>query len=154
MIQLKTIEINEFKVIGISVRTTNKNGQSQNDIGNLWDKFMGQNLIEQIANKNSNDIYCIYTNYDSDFNGLYTTILGCKVNSFDNIPQGFGSWTIPKTKYQVYQSAGKLPDSIVKTWTSIWQTDISRKYVADFDLYGQKSKNPENAEVDTYVSIN
>jgi predicted transcriptional regulator YdeE len=153
MTQPTTIEIEEFKVIGISVRTTNQNGQSQNDIGNLWSKFMGQNLIELIPNKNSNDIYCIYTNYESDFNGLYTTILGCKVNSFDNIPEGFISWTIPKTKYQVYKSTGKLPDSVVKTWTNIWQSDISRKYVADFEVYGQKSQNPENAEVDTYVSI-
>jgi predicted transcriptional regulator YdeE len=51
MTQPKTIELAEFKVIGISVRTTNENGQSQNDIGNLWAKLMGQNLIEQIPIK-------------------------------------------------------------------------------------------------------
>jgi predicted transcriptional regulator YdeE len=148
-----TIEIEEFKVIGISVRTTNQNGQSQNDIGNLWDKFMRQNLIEQIPNKNSDEVYCIYTNYESDFNGPYTTILGCKVDSFDNIPDGLIGWTITKSNYQVYKSTGKLPDSVVKTWTNIWQSEISRKYAADFDVYGQDSQNPENAEVDTYVSI-
>jgi len=153
MTQPMSIEIEEFKVIGISVRTTNQNGQSQKDISNLWSKFMGQNLIDQILNKKSQDIYCIYTNYESDFNGLYTTILGCRVNSFDSIPEGFISWTIPKTKYQVYKSTGKLPESVMKTWTNIWQSDIRRKYVADFDIYGQKSQNPENAEVDTYVSI-
>jgi predicted transcriptional regulator YdeE len=153
MTQSTTIEIEEFKVIGISVRTTNQNRQSQNDIGNLWGKFIEQNLIGKIPNKNSLDIYCIYTNYESDFNGLYTAILGCKVNSFDNIPEGFISWTIPKTKYQVYKSTGKLPDSVLKTWTNIWQSDTGRKYVADFDVYGQKSQNTENAEVDTYVSI-
>ena len=153
MTQPKTIEIEEFKVIGISVRTTNENGQSQNDISNLWAKFIGQNLIEQIPNKDANDIYCIYADYESDFNGPYTTILGCRVNSFDTIPHGFNNWTIPKTKYQVYKSAGKLPDCVVMTWINIWQSDVERKYIADFDLYGQKAQNPEHAEVDTYVSI-
>ncbi|HZV12359.1 MAG TPA: effector binding domain-containing protein, partial [Candidatus Kapabacteria bacterium] len=35
------ITLDEFNIIGISVRTTNQNGQSQKDIGELWEKFMG-----------------------------------------------------------------------------------------------------------------
>ena len=35
MAQSMTTEIEGFKVIGISVRTTNQNGQSQNDIGRI-----------------------------------------------------------------------------------------------------------------------
>ncbi len=148
-----TIEIEEFKVIGISVRTINKNGQSQNDIGNLWGKFMGQNLIDKVPNKLAHEIYCIYTDYENDFNGQYTTIIGCKVNSFENIPEGLTTWTIPTTKYKVYKSIGKLPECVMMTWTNIWHSDINRKCVADFDVYGQKAQNWEHAEVDTYVSI-
>lgn len=96
-----TVEIDEFKIIGIAIRTTNQNGQSQNDIGNLWGKFMGQNIMEQIPNKEANDVYCIYTDYETDFNGPYTTIIGCRVNLFGNIPEGFISKTILTTKYQV-----------------------------------------------------
>ncbi len=153
MTKVMTLEIEEFKVIGISVSTINKNRQSQNDIGNLWDKFMGQNLIEQIPNKLTHEIYCIYTDYENDFNGRYTTIIGCKVNSFENIPNGLIALTIPTTKYQVYKSIGKLPECVVMTWNNIWQSNIDRKYIADFDVYGQKAQNPEHAEVDTYVSM-
>ena len=28
-----------MKIIGISVRTTNQNGQAMQDIGNLWERF-------------------------------------------------------------------------------------------------------------------
>jgi|ERR1017187_3768469 predicted transcriptional regulator YdeE len=153
MTQPKTIELAEFKVIGISVRTTNENGQSQNDIGNLWAKLMGQNLIEQIPNKDTNDIYCIYSDYERDFKGPYTAMLGCRVNSFEKIPAGFSYRTIPKTRYQVYKSTGKLPDCVVMTWINIWKSTIERKYIADFDLYGQRAQDPEHAEVHTYVSI-
>jgi predicted transcriptional regulator YdeE len=153
MTKFTDIEIDEFKIVGIAVRTTNRNGQSQNDIGDLWGMFIEQNLIDQIPNKLTNDVYCVYTDYESDFNGPYTTIIGCKVNSIDEIPAKFIGRTIPKTKYQVYKSIGRFPDSVMKTWIDIWNSDIPRKYVADFDLYGPSAQNPENAEVDTYVSI-
>jgi len=33
-------ELESFKVIGISVRTTNENGQAAKDIPFLWNKFL------------------------------------------------------------------------------------------------------------------
>jgi predicted transcriptional regulator YdeE len=149
----KTVEHSDFKIIGISVRTTNQDGKSQKDIGELWGKFMGQNILAQIPEKESNDVYCIYTDYETDFNGPYTTILGCKVRSLDSIPDGFVGKVIPAAKYNLYTSAGKLPDCVVDTWKHIWQSGVKRKYSADFDVYSEKAQNPQNAEVDTYLSI-
>ena len=146
-------ELNEFNIIGISVRTTNQNGQSQSNIGALWSKFMGQGWLKKIPNKATDDIYCIYTDYESDFNGQYTTILGCKVTSLDHIPSGLIGKTIPSSKYLVFKSNGKLPDCIVETWKNIWQSVTNRKYIADFDVYGQEAQNSENASVNTFVSI-
>jgi predicted transcriptional regulator YdeE len=148
-----TTELSEFKIIGIDVRTTNQNGQSQKDIGDLWGKFMRENIIQQIPTKVNDDTYCVYTDYENDANGFYTTILGCAVSSLDHIPGGFASKIITASKYRVYKSTGKLPDCVVETWMDIWQLNIERKFSADFDVYGPKSQDPENAEVDTYVSI-
>jgi predicted transcriptional regulator YdeE len=147
-------ELDEFYIIGISVRTSNREGKSQKDIGELFGAFFGNNLIEKIPDKKSNDVYCIYTDYESDFMGLYTTVIGCRVESLGNIPAGFTGVTIPKSKYLVYKSAGKLPECVGVTWGQIWQSDLNRKYSADFDVYGEKAQNPENAEVETYVSVN
>lgn len=146
-------ELKEFYIMGVSVRTSNREGKSQKDIGELFGAFFGNNMIENIPDKESNDVYCLYTEYESDYNGAYTAIIGCRVTSLENIPSGLIGKTIPKSKYLVYKSTGKLPECVGKTWRQIWQSDINRKYTADFDVYGQKAQNPENAEVETYVSI-
>ena len=149
----ETKELSQFYIVGISVRTTNQNGQSQKDIGDLFTKYMIGNSAAQIHNKVSEDTYCVYTDYESDANGKYTTLLGCRVKSLDSIPAGMVGIIVPKSKYNVYTSTGKLPDCVVSTWMGIWSTDIKRKYAADFDVYGPKAMNPANAEVETYLSV-
>lgn len=156
----KIIELEEFYIIGISVRTTNQNSQAQQDIAELWERFMGQNLISQIPNKSNNDIYCMYTDYESDYMGMYTTILGCRVNSIDNIPEEFTAKQVPSCTYRVYNAIGQIPDSVATVWGEIWQSEanetakIDRRYLADFDVYGEKSQNPRQPEVDIYLSVN
>ena len=148
------VTLDAFYVIGISVRTTNVNNKALKDIGDLFGNFMGQNIIEKIPNKISDDIYCVYTDYESDYNGPYTAIVGCKVSSLNEIPTGLIGQTIPDSKYQVYRSTGKLSISLAKTWEGIWNSDLNRRYSADFDIYGEKARDYENAEVDTYVALN
>ncbi|PSR54683.1 AraC family transcriptional regulator [Adhaeribacter arboris] len=150
----ETVPIHPFYIIGISVRTTNQNGQAQADIGELWGRFLSQNLISQIPNKESNVIYCVYTDYESDYQGPYTTILGCRVSSLEAIPPGFTGITIPAATYQVYTSQGKLPECVGQTWNYIWQNAQNRKYSADFDVYDSQSQTPESATVKTYLSVN
>jgi predicted transcriptional regulator YdeE len=146
--------LGEFHVIGISVRTTNANNKALKDIGDLFGNFIGQNLMQMIPNKMTEDIYCVYTDYESDYNGPYTTIIGCKVSSLAEIPSGLIGKTIPQSKYEVYRSTGKLSISLVKTWETIWKSDLDRRYTADFDIYGAKARDFDNAEMDTYVAIN
>ncbi len=140
-------------VVGIYVRTTNQNGQSQVDIGELWGKFYAQNLLTTIPNRVSDDVYCIYTDYESDQNAPYTSIIGYEVSTEEEIPSGMMLIEIPASKYRVYTAKGKLPDCVVGTWMHIWGSPIHRKYAADFDVYGVKSKDPLNAEVKTYLSV-
>ena len=150
---MTTATLGAFHIIGISVRTTNVNNKALKDIGELFGNFVGQNIMEKIPNKMAEDIYCVYTDYESDFNGPYTAIVGCKVSSLKDIPTGLIGKTIPDSKYQVYRSTGKLSVSLSKTWEGIWNTDLNRRYSADFDIYGEKARDYENAEVDTYVAI-
>jgi len=149
-----TKELKGFIIIGISVRTTNANGKSLKDIGGLFSRFVSQKLKDEIRDKNSNDIYCVYTDYESDFNGPYTTIVGCRVSSMEHIPPGMVAKIIPDSKYQVYQSTGKLSECLGETWEKIWESVIDRRYEADFDIYGEKGLDPENAEIETFVSVN
>jgi len=139
--------IDAFDIIGISVRTTNKDERSQKDIGELWARFMSEGVMEKIPGKESADIYCVYTDYETDFNGAYTTIIGCRVNTLEMIPEGMDGKTIPSSKYQVYKSSGEMPKALMETWKIIWDSDIYRAYTADFDLYGP------DPVVKTYISV-
>ena len=77
-----------FKVIGISIRTVNAEGRAVTDLGALWGRFYAEKISMRIPNKADDDIYAVYTDYDLDHEGAYTTIIGCKVRSFDGIPEG------------------------------------------------------------------
>ncbi|BAU53600.1 GyrI-like domain-containing protein [Mucilaginibacter gotjawali] len=147
------IEISQFYLAGITVRTTNQNGQSQIDIGELWGRIMQGNLLAKVENKLSDDTYCVYTDYESDYLGAYTCLIGCKVASPDRIPDGFAGITIAAGKYQVYDPEGKFPEKVHATWQEIWKSDIKRAYTADFDVYGANAKSFEDTEVKIYLAI-
>jgi predicted transcriptional regulator YdeE len=147
----KPTKLDEFKIIGISVRTSNLNAQSQQDIGALWSLFMKDHLIEKIPCKVKEHIYCVFTDYENDQNGAYTTVIGCPVKTLDEIPPGFIGITIPTCNYLVYKSQGKIPDCVLTTWKHIWSAKIDRKYIADFDVY---IDHQTGMEVYTYVSVN
>lgn len=146
------VELDEFEVMGISIRTTNQNGQSGKDIGQLFGEFWAKGIIDKISNKLSKDIYCIYYEYESDFNAPYSVMLGCRVESLINIPTGLVGLKIPRTKYLRFDSYGELPDCLIKTWSEIWNSEIDRRYSFDFDVYPEYPT--DSAQVQTFVSVN
>ena len=148
------VNIKDFKVIGISVRTTNENGQSTKDIGELWNKFITEGILDKIPNKLDNTIYSIYTEYEGDYTKPYTSILGCKVSTFDTVPNGMITKTINGGNYTKFISKGDLTKgSVFVEWSKIWEMDLDRKYTSDFEVYGEKAQNPTDAEVGIYVAI-
>ena len=148
------ITINEFKIIGISVRTTNKDYQSAQDIGKLWQQFYEEKLFDKIPNKLNSDIYSIYTDYKSDFTDEYTTIIGVQVSSLENIPTGLIGRQFTSDSFVNYTAKGLIPEAVAKTWTTIWERDkeLNRKYTYDFEVYGEKSQAGENSEVEIYIA--
>ncbi len=147
---------NGFNIIGISKRTTNKENQSAQDIGKLWEQFFSENIFEKIPNKSSSEIVSIYTDYKSDYTEEYTTIIGVQVLTLDDIPIGLiGREFIPET-FQKFTAKGEVPKSVVDVWVDIWNRDkeLNRKYAYDFEVYGQNSQKGNDSEVDIYLSVN
>ncbi len=144
-----------FKIIGISVRTTNQNNQAQQDIGNLWGQFFSEKMMEKIPNKISSDIIAIYTDYKSDYTEEYTTMIGIPVSTLDIIPEGLMGREFQSENFKKYSAKGEMPDAVVNTWVEIWQNDknLNRKYTYDFELYGEQSQNGENSEVEIYIAV-
>ena len=147
--------MNNFKIIGISVQTTNQNNQAAADIGKLWQRFYAEEIINKIPKKESKDVYAIYTNYQSDYTGTYTTIIGQKVSSLDNIPDGLVGKEIRNENLKKYIAKGEMPNAVVNTWLEIWNNDanLNRSYIADFEVYGAKAQNGAESEVEIYIGV-
>ena len=148
--------IQQFYVIGISTRTTNANGQAAMDIEALWGRFWNEEIQKQIPNKVGDEFYAVYTDYETDFTGPYTTIIGLPVSSLESIPEGFVGLTIETASYKKFVSKGKMPEAVFNTWLEIWgdQTLHSKRaYKADFTIHGKKYFDGDNAEVETFISV-
>jgi predicted transcriptional regulator YdeE len=146
--------IDTFHIIGISVRTSNENGQAANDIPALWNRFFEEDIPSKIQNKISEDLYCLYTDYEKDHTKPYTTLLGYKVKDLDAVPEGLTGATVSGKTFELVTATGKLNEGAVfKAWTKIWNSSLDRAYSGDFEVYGPKSQDPENAEVDIYIAL-
>ena len=152
---MDNVNMPSFKILGLAVRTTNENGQSSQDIPGLWNQFMTDGIQERIPGKIDNTIYCVYMDYEKDHTKPYTTLIGCKVSSLDAVPHGMTGKTLPGGNYTKQTVTGNILKGLVfDTWIRIWNSDIPRVYTADFEVYGEKAKNPEHAEVDIYLAVN
>ena len=151
---MEVLEIKSFSVIGISVRTSNENGQAGQDIPALWNKFNSEGIAEQIPNKIDRTVYCIYTDYEKDHTKPYTAILGCKVESLVTVPAGMKSNIVEAGIYSKHSAKGNIfQGAVYEAWTKIWNSDLDRTFTADFEVYGEKAQNPENAEVDIFIAV-
>ena len=99
----------------------------------------------------------MYTHYEKDHTKPYNTILGYKVKDTEPIPEGLVAIVIDASNYKVFTSIGKQSEGFVfKEWRNIWNLndELNPSFTSDFEIYGPKSQNPENAEVDIYIALN
>jgi predicted transcriptional regulator YdeE len=151
---MNTQTIEKFHLIGVAIKTENKPGKAEQDIPALWGKFMSEGILQNIPNKIDDTIYCMYTDYEGDYTKPYTTIIGCRVSSLEQIPEGMMGKMVETASYVKYTAKGNIMQGAVQgVWQEIWSSDLERAYAADFDVYGDKAKNLEDGEVDIFVSV-
>jgi len=141
------------KIIGVSLVTTNENGQAYEDLGTLWGHFF--EVSHKIPHKVSENIFSIYTDYESDYKGKYTAIIGYEVSSFDQLPEGLVHKEIGGGKYHRFLAKGAMPDAVIQTWKEIWEKeiDLKRRYTSDFEIHGPKAQNGDESEVEIFIAV-
>ena len=154
---MKTIKFDPINIIGIELRTTNENGKAFEEIPPFWQKFYQEGIIEKIPNKSSGEVYAIYTNFENvgeNNRGTYSLIIGCPVNSMDDIPEEFVSTIIPESNYAIFESETGVPEKIGVTWQKIWklseedkQFDVKRTYISEFEQY------KPSGEISIYIGL-
>lgn len=150
----ETVKLSSMHIIGISVRASNATQHLINDIGNLWKRFWAESILSKIPNRINDDIYAVYTEYEGDATAPYTTVIGCRVSTLENIPEGMKGVTIEDGDYAKTSVSGKLSEGIVQQgWASVWQANFNRKYRADFEFYKCDGFDPDHAEVDIFTGL-
>ena len=149
-----------FTVVGIAARTTNaKEMTADGVIGKFWARLYQEGLIAKIPNKADGNIVAVYTDYASDHNGEYTYVLGARVKTVGELPAGMVAKTVPVGKYAVFTSEqGRAYQVVPQIWQKInsllkTTTGGDRVYRADFEVYDERARDPQNTVVDVYVGI-
>jgi len=148
-----------FDVIGISTRTNNAAETGPNgEIPKLWERLFVQGILNNIPDRTDDAIVVVYTNYDSDWNGDYTYILGTKVKPGTKAPNGMVAVTVAPGKYAEFVT-GKGPGAEVvpAAWRQIYgyfqQPGVSpRAYKTDFERYTEMS-DPNQVQGHIYIGV-
>lgn len=153
------VEQNEHYVIGISAMTRNDRELSgQGVIAEYWGRLFAENILARIPDPaQPGEIIAVYTDFESDETGAYRFVLGARVRSLAQIPSGLYGVTLPAGPYEV-RSTGRGPLATVgiAAWQAIWaDRDLKarRRYAADFEVYDDRSRNPEDAVFDIYLGL-
>ena len=160
-------------LVGITARTSNQleSDPSTASIGKTIGQYCAQNrgVLSSIVQENENlkvmqeNLYSVYTEYESDKNGIYTFFVGNEINSLEFIEDlraaGFHVLQTRAQKYAKFTSdLGKMPDVCIALWRYIWglsdeELGGKRSYATDFEIYETNNFDPTNASVQIYIGI-
>lgn len=151
---MDNIQKSDHYLVGISLekKTTNNNEQAMADCGSLWEKFTKEGIVKSIPGKIKDTIFAVYYDFEGDHTTPYAYFIGCPVSKTDVTPKGLKKLHIPHQEYKIVTAKGKMPDCIAEAWRQIWASGMNRKYGFDFEIYDERSRNWEDAEVDIYIS--
>jgi predicted transcriptional regulator YdeE len=149
-----------FYVAGFLTRTSNAaEASGESKIGPLWQRFMHENLPAQIPNRADTAFTVVYSNYASDETGAYDYLLGARVTSTDHLPAGM-SWrkVEPGTYAIILTDKGQMPSVLQAAWDHIWHMspgDLGgkRAFISDYEIYDQRTTNPQNAQVEIHIGL-
>ena len=139
-----------MNIVGLQVRTSNEDGRGAKDLGQLWEDFLQRTDILGLPERVDSLIYCIYTDYESNYTGEYTAVIGVEVKGEVQVPTQAVSRVFEGGKYEIFVAKGAMPQAVVETWQHIWanEAQLHRTYLYDYEVYGLK----EN-EVSIFIGI-
>lgn len=149
------VVIRQKQLIGISLDgfTSNEHGKSGVDAGALWQKFHEGNYQAKIPDKLNDEVIAVYFDYQGDHNKPFRYFIGCEVKINSPLPEDLQQLIVPEGIYHHVVAKGKMPDCMADAWKNIWKSPVKRAYSVDFEVYGKRSNDWDNAEVDIYLGL-
>ena len=146
---MKVTRVKKLMISGINVVTNNEFEMSEENgkIASLWEEYFANDVYKKTFDKaNSDFMYGVYSDYESDVTGNYKITVGVEVTKAKN------AIVIEDKKYLVFTKKGELPMVVVELWEEIWDyfeknSDYERSFEVDFEKYAKED------EIEIYVSI-
>lgn len=151
--EYKLVELQEKRVVGLSVRTSNGNETMSKVIGDTWQRFFSEGIYQKILNKKNQCTIGLYSNYENDAVGEYDVTVCCEVNKCELIPEETEVKIITSGKYAQFIVRGHMQNAVADFWTKLSLMNLNRKYDFDFEEY-QSGGDMENGEIYIYISVN
>lgn len=146
----EVVTLEAIQAAGLSVRTGNNQPDMMEKIGGLWQKYMTE--AEKIIPNQNGRLFGVYTNYDSDVNGMYDMVVCCGVDSYEGLEDKFVRVEIPSGKYAKFTFHGDPCKDTGAFWMEVWKTPLNRKYTADFEEY-LTSNDPHDVPINIYIAL-
>ncbi len=146
------VELEEMKVSGLSVRTTNENMQALADIGTTWQKLItNESLLKRPTRLNEKAIG-LYTEYESDFTKPYTFLAGYEVSEHEEKVKELSHFYIQPGKYAKFTVKGDVQKTVIEVWQAVWATDLDRAYTTDFEYY-HNDGDMTDTTIDIFIAL-
>lgn len=124
-----------FAVVGIGETVSNMDPAAGPKIEALWQRFFAERIAAQVPDAVDGAFVALYTDYQDDYTKPYLYIVGVRAPSGTQAPDGLIARDVPAQTMAKIEAKGPIPQSVIEAWQSVWRSDLSRSYVADFDIY-------------------
>ena len=140
------VELKEKIVVGVNAVTSNDDPNMGAVIGGLWNELYQGGVSSRIKNKVNEYAIGLYSDYKDD---KYEVTVGNEVSKVDN--DNVTVKVIPAGRYAKFSITGHVQRAVAEAWGEIWNMNLDRSYVADFEEY--LNADFENARIDIYISL-
>jgi len=144
-----------MRVAGIALRTNNASeaNPAAGKIPGLWQRFRSEDWFGRLEQAGAfGPPIGVYSAYESDASGSFQILAGREVTAASHVSPPLQLVSIPAGTYLVFQSGGRLPDSVIRGWQEVWtffdRSDApARAYTCDIEIY------PNAETVEIWVAI-
>lgn len=137
----------DLTIIGPSIRTRPE--AAMQDIPALWGRFYQEGIAQRLAAVDQN-VYAVYCDYERDYRGAYTMVLGVAVAADAEMPEGLRRVRVPAGRFATLPVSGNPAEVVWRGWDHIndaWPAKQERRYVADFERYSRVTFDDADAEI-------
>ena len=127
----------ERRILGFACRTSSS--AAGRDIPAHWQRVLAGGLFERlIPMRGDPAIYAVYCDYETDWRGACTFVIGMQVAAESRVPEGLVAVRIPAGRYANIALQGNPKDVLWRTWSTIgetWAHRNERRYAVDYERY-------------------